>query len=141
MDLKNEAGLGEKFAAAGGCGGQISILRLLQGGGSVSASLGDLAFPPATAGQEAGFPAMKKARGWEKSESHCYRAVSMAGTRSAGGVVSCGEAGLETGGSGEAPGHGRGVVGKAEAAVGAEEDDATMAAETVEEVGDGFTGG
>jgi hypothetical protein len=32
-------------------------------------------------------------------------------------------------------------VSKAEAAVGTEEDDATMAAETVEEVGDSFTGG
>jgi hypothetical protein len=32
-------------------------------------------------------------------------------------------------------------VGEAEAAVGAEEDDAAVAAETVEEVGDGFAGG
>jgi len=52
-----------------------------------------------------------------------------------------GEAGLEAGGGGESPGHGGGVVGEAEAAVGAEEDDAAVAAETVEEVGDGFAGG
>ena len=44
-------------------------------------------------------------------------------------------------GGGEAPGHGGGVVGEAEAAVGAEEDDAAVAAETVEKVGDGFAGG
>src|ERR1035437_7411123 len=53
----------------------------------------------------------------------------------------CREAGVEAGGGGEAPGHGGGVVGEAEAAVGSEEDDAAMAAETVIEVGDGFLGG
>ena len=42
---------------------------------------------------------------------------------------------------GEAPGHGGGVVGESEAAVWAEKDDAAVAAETVEEVGDGFAGG
>src|ERR1035438_5126881 len=51
------------------------------------------------------------------------------------------EAGLEAGGGGQAPGHGGGVVGEAEAAVGAEEDDAAMAAEAVVEIGDGLLGG
>jgi len=48
---------------------------------------------------------------------------------------------LEAGGGGEAPGHGGGVVGEPEAAVWTEEDDAAMAAETVEEIRDGFAGG
>jgi hypothetical protein len=48
---------------------------------------------------------------------------------------------LETGGGGEAPGHGGGVVGEAETAVGTEEDNAAVAAETVEEIRDGFAGG
>jgi hypothetical protein len=52
-----------------------------------------------------------------------------------------GKAGLETVGGGEAPGHGGGVVGEAEAAIGTEEDDAAMAAETVEEIRDGLAGG
>lgn len=47
---------------------------------------------------------------------------------------------MEAGGGGESPGHGGGVVGEAEAAVGAEEDDSAVAAETVVEVGDGFAG-
>ncbi len=44
-------------------------------------------------------------------------------------------------GRGEAPGHAWGVVGQADAAVGAEEDDAAVAAEPVVEVGDGVGGG
>ena len=48
---------------------------------------------------------------------------------------------MEAGGGGEAPGHAGGVVGEAEAAVGAEEDDAAVTAEAVIEVGDGFAGG
>ena len=47
---------------------------------------------------------------------------------------------MEAGGGGESPGHGGGVVGEAEAAVGAEEDDAAVASETVVEIGDGFAG-
>ena len=48
---------------------------------------------------------------------------------------------MEAAGGGDAPGHGGGVVGEAEAAVGAEEDDAAVSAEAVVEVGDGFAGG
>ena len=48
---------------------------------------------------------------------------------------------MEAGGGGDAPGHGGGVVGEAEAAIGAEEDDSAVAAEAVVEVGDGFAGG
>jgi len=48
---------------------------------------------------------------------------------------------VEAAGSGDAPGHGRSVVGEAEAAVGAEEDDAAVSAEAVVEVADGFAGG
>ena len=48
---------------------------------------------------------------------------------------------MEAVGGGEAPGHRGSVVGESESAVGAEEDDAAMAAETVEEIGDGFAGG
>jgi hypothetical protein len=48
---------------------------------------------------------------------------------------------LEAGGGGQAPGHAGSVVGEAEAAVGAEEDDAAVSAEAVVEVGDGFAGG
>jgi len=48
---------------------------------------------------------------------------------------------LEACGSGEAPGHGWGVVGEAETAVGGEKDDAAVAAETAVEVGDGLAGG
>jgi len=55
--------------------------------------------------------------------------------------VSDAQAGLEAAGGGKAPGHGGGVVGEAEAAVGAEEDDAAVAAEAVVEIGDGFAGG
>src|SRR5580692_5900688 len=51
------------------------------------------------------------------------------------------EAGLEPARGRQAPGHGWGVVGEAEAAVRAEEDDSTMAAEAIEEVRDGFAGG
>jgi len=51
------------------------------------------------------------------------------------------EAGAEAGGSGEAPGHGGGVVGQAEAAVGTEQDDAAVTAEAIEEIRDGFLGG
>ena len=48
---------------------------------------------------------------------------------------------MEAAGGGDAPGHGGGVVGEAEAAVGAEEDDAAVSAKAVVEVGDGFAGG
>jgi len=48
---------------------------------------------------------------------------------------------LEAGGSGEAPGHGGGVVGESEAAVGAEKDNAAVTTESVEEIGDSFAGG
>src|ERR1035438_6016763 len=48
---------------------------------------------------------------------------------------------LQACGRGDAPSHGGGVVGQAEASVGAEQDDATVAAETVVEVGNGFMGG
>lgn len=52
-----------------------------------------------------------------------------------------GEAGVEAAGRGYSPGHGGRVVGYAEAAVGAEEDDAAVAAEAFREVVDGFAGG
>jgi len=52
-----------------------------------------------------------------------------------------GEAGLKAAGGGYAPGHGGGVVSEAEAAVGAEEDDAAVSAEAVVEVRDGLAGG
>ena len=45
------------------------------------------------------------------------------------------------GGGGDAPGHAGCVVGYADLAVGAEEDDASVASETVVKVGDGFGGG
>ena len=48
---------------------------------------------------------------------------------------------MEATGGGDAPCHGRCVVGEAEAAVGAEEDDAAVSAEAVVEIADGFTGG
>src|ERR1035437_7229089 len=48
---------------------------------------------------------------------------------------------LQACGRGDAPSHSGGVVGQAEASVGAEQDDATVAAETVVEVGNGFMGG
>ncbi len=48
---------------------------------------------------------------------------------------------MEAGGSGKSPGHGGSVVGQSEAAVWTEEDDAAMAAETVEKVSDGLAGG
>ena len=44
-------------------------------------------------------------------------------------------------GSGQAPGHCGRVVSEAESAVGAQKDDAAMAAQTVIEVGDGFASG
>ena len=47
---------------------------------------------------------------------------------------------MEAAGGGDAPGHGGGIVGEAEAAVGAEEDDAAVSAESVVEVGDGLAG-
>src|ERR1035437_7552603 len=48
---------------------------------------------------------------------------------------------LQACGRGDAPSHGGGVVGQAEASVGAEQDDAAVSAETVIEVGNGFMGG
>ena len=48
---------------------------------------------------------------------------------------------METSRSGDAPGHGGGVVGQAEAAVGTEQDDASMAAESIVEVGNGLARG
>jgi hypothetical protein len=47
---------------------------------------------------------------------------------------------LKAGGSGEAPDHCGSIVSQAEAPVGTEKDDASVAAETIEEVGDGFAG-
>ena len=44
-------------------------------------------------------------------------------------------------GRGQPPGHAGGVVGDAEAAVGAEQDDAAVAAEAVVQIGDGACGG
>ena len=52
-----------------------------------------------------------------------------------------GEAGLEAARGGDAPGHGGGVVCEAEAAIGAEEDDAAVSAEAVVEIRDGFARG
>jgi hypothetical protein len=52
-----------------------------------------------------------------------------------------GDAKLVAVGGGDAPGHAGGVVGDAYLAVGTEEDDAAVAAETGEEVVDGFGGG
>ncbi len=52
-----------------------------------------------------------------------------------------GEAGVEAAGGGYAPGHGGGVVGEAEASVGAEEDDAAVSAEAIVEIADGFARG
>ena len=52
-----------------------------------------------------------------------------------------GDAEVVAGGGGDAPGHARGVVGDADAAVGAEEDDAAVAAEAGVEVVDGGSGG
>ena len=52
-----------------------------------------------------------------------------------------GEAGAEALFGGNAPGHVRGVVGEADATVGAEKDDASVALEPVEEIVDGFAGG
>ena len=48
---------------------------------------------------------------------------------------------MEAAGGGYAPSHGWCAVGEAEAAVGAEEDDASVAAEAVVEIGDCFAGG
>ena len=48
---------------------------------------------------------------------------------------------MEPAGGRQAPGHSWGVVGEAESAIRAEEDDSTVAAEAVEEVRDGFAGG
>ncbi len=52
-----------------------------------------------------------------------------------------GDALLVAGGGGYAPGHAGGVVGDADLAVGAQEDDASVASEAVVEIGDGFGGG
>jgi len=38
MDLKNKAGLGKKFAAAGGCGGQNQHIEIIAGRGIRPAS-------------------------------------------------------------------------------------------------------
>lgn len=48
---------------------------------------------------------------------------------------------MEAAGSGDAPGHGGGVVGEAEASIGAEQDDAAVPTEAVEEIRDGFARG
>src|ERR1700728_1237536 len=51
-----------------------------------------------------------------------------------------GEAGVEVARGGYAPGNGWSIVGEAEAAIGAEQNDAAVPTESIVEVGDGFAG-
>ncbi len=86
-------------------------------------------------------------RGKQQRQEQRQRIWSTAaGSRTATGgtngvLAVAGDAEVVAGGGGDAPGHAWGVVGEADLAVGAEEDDAAVAAEAGVEVGDGVGGG